>query len=296
VVTCPKGHQSSATDYCDECGAAIGGARPGPPPGSSPAASTASPAAPDSAGEPCPDCASPRAGRFCEVCGHDFLAEPSPAAPSPAATSNGPADLGAVSAGPAESATSAAGSTGSAPDAGSPDGSASGGAAPAGPAAASGGPTAAPSAVPANGALPVRPVGPVAAGWRVTVRADREYFERARATWGPDADQVNFPAYCPQRVFDLAGPQLLIGRRSRSRGVSPDIDLTGPPEDVGVSHTHALLVAESDGGWSVVDLDSANGTYLNGGTDPLPAHTPTRLHGGDTVHVGAWTTLTVQEP
>ncbi len=27
--------------------------------------------------------------------------------------------------------------------------------------------------------------------------------------------------------------------------------------------------------------------------DGLPAHTPTPLHDGDSVHVGAWTTLTV---
>jgi hypothetical protein len=162
-------------------------------------------------------------------------------------------------------------------------------------------PVGAPASGPASGTAPdsvpeaASGTGPAqvpASGWRVVVSADREYFERMRATWGPDADQVAFPAYCPQRLFELTGQQLLIGRRSRSRGVAPEIDLTGPPEDVGVSHTHALLVATPDG-WSVVDLDSANGTYLNAGTDQLAAHTPTPLGDGDTVHVGAWTTLTV---
>jgi hypothetical protein len=130
--------------------------------------------------------------------------------------------------------------------------------------------------------------------WRVLVEADRAYYDRMRAANGPDAGQVSFPAFCPQRRFDLVGPQLLVGRRSRSRGIAPEVDLTGPPEDAGVSHTHALLVAGPDGGWSVVDLDSSNGTYLNAGTDPLTPHQPVALSDGDQVHVGAWTTLTIQ--
>ena len=89
------------------------------------------------------------------------------------------------------------------------------------------------------------------------------------------------------------GQTLLIGRTSRSRGIQPDIDLTGPPEDAGVSHAHALLVADPDGGWSVVDLDSANGTYHNEGTDPITANVPVPVKDGDRIHVGAWTTLTL---
>ncbi len=43
----------------------------------------------------------------------------------------------------------------------------------------------------------------------------------------------------------------------------------------------------------MVDLDSANGTYLNDSPDPLPANQPTSLAAGDRIHVGAWTTLTL---
>jgi hypothetical protein len=124
------------------------------------------------------------------------------------------------------------------------------------------------------------------------VSADQAYYDRMRAAAGADAEEVAFPAFCPERRFDLTGEQVLIGRRSRSRGIEPGIDLTGPPEDAGVSHTHALLVAGAQG-WSVVDLDSANGTYLNEATDPLPPNQPTSLKPGDRVHLGAWTTLTV---
>src|SRR6266508_5961103 len=72
MPTCPRGHDSVATDYCDECGTPIGAAAT-PPPVVGPEQATAG-----AAGEPCPDCATPRVGRFCEVCGWDFLAETPP--------------------------------------------------------------------------------------------------------------------------------------------------------------------------------------------------------------------------
>ena len=70
-----------------------------------------------------------------------------------------------------------------------------------------------------------------AVGTTVVVSADRAYFEVVRAAGGPDAGILVFPDYCPERRFPLRGSQLLIGRRSRSRGLNPEIDLTGPPED-----------------------------------------------------------------
>ncbi|MBW4718223.1 FHA domain-containing protein [Saccharothrix obliqua] len=128
--------------------------------------------------------------------------------------------------------------------------------------------------------------------WHVTVEADRAYFARVVAAGGPDAAAVGFPEFCPPRRFDLAGTQVTIGRRSRSRGIFPTVDLVGPPEDPGVSHSHALLVA-GGGGWSVVDLGSTNGTTVNGSPDPLSPNRPHPLADGDQVHVGAWTTITL---
>jgi pSer/pThr/pTyr-binding forkhead associated (FHA) protein len=133
---------------------------------------------------------------------------------------------------------------------------------------------------------------PVAA-WRVVVTADREYHTRMQAVAVPDAAPVQFPAFCPERRFALPNQQVLIGRRSRSRGIEPDIDLTGPPEDAAVSHAHALLVAVPEG-WAVVDLDSANGTYVNDGTDPIEANVPVPVGDGDRIHLGAWTTMTLR--
>ncbi|MER5262607.1 FHA domain-containing protein [Actinosynnema sp. NPDC002837] len=133
---------------------------------------------------------------------------------------------------------------------------------------------------------------PVPVSWHVTVEADRAYFERVVAVGGPDAGAMAFPEFCPPRRFGLAGPQVSIGRRSRSRGIFPGIDLVGPPEDPGVSHHHAVLVASGDG-WAVVDLGSTNGTTVNEGDTPLAPHRPHPLEPGDRVHVGAWTTITL---
>jgi hypothetical protein len=136
---------------------------------------------------------------------------------------------------------------------------------------------------------------PTPTGWRVVASADRAYYDRMRAAGGADAEPVHFPAFCPERRFTLDGEQVLVGRRSRSRGIEPGIDLTGPPEDAGISHTHALFVA-GPSGWSIVDLNSANGTYLNDGTDQLAANQQVALAAGDRVHLGAWTTLTLLAP
>ncbi|MFC0112917.1 FHA domain-containing protein [Kibdelosporangium aridum] len=129
--------------------------------------------------------------------------------------------------------------------------------------------------------------------WSVVVSADRKYYESVKADGGPDADTIMFPPYCPDRHFELHGEQVSIGRRSATRGIQPDIDLTGPPEDPGVSRLHALLVAEADGGWAIVDINSANGTTLNYRRDMLKPNTPRTLEDGDRVHIGAWTTITL---
>jgi len=53
-------------------------------------------------------------------------------------------------------------------------------------------------------------------------------------------------------------------------------------------------VARSDGGWDLVDLDSTNGTSLGRSADTLAANTPVALSDGDTIRLGAWTTITVE--
>jgi pSer/pThr/pTyr-binding forkhead associated (FHA) protein len=126
------------------------------------------------------------------------------------------------------------------------------------------------------------------------VSADRAYYNTVMAIGGPDAGSIVFPAFCPERFFPLHGNQITIGRRSSSRGINPDIDLTGPPEDPGVSHLHAVLILQPDGTLSIVDVGSSNGTTVNDDKSPLRANTPRALSTGDKIHLGAWTTITVR--
>jgi FHA domain len=133
-----------------------------------------------------------------------------------------------------------------------------------------------------------------AAGWAVVVTADRAYYDSVIAQGGPDAASIEFPWYCAERRFPLNGREMRIGRRSVSRGLAPEIDLTGPPADPGVSHMHAVLIAEPDGAWGVLDPGSANGTIVNGGEIVAGVRVP--LHDGDRICLGAWTVLTIQAP
>jgi hypothetical protein len=269
MPTCPAGHTSASSDFCDVCGMRIGasasasaGAQPQEPQPQEPQ--------PQAPAEPCPHCGAAKSGRFCESCGFDFdaggdvgrrertiegvivpppgtgpavPAEPSPrpppAAPVPATAEPVPASAAAAPAG------------------GAP--------------------------VPAAG-------GPVA--WTAVVASDHDYFEDVVAAGGPDSAALTFPDYCPERRFRLAGPEMRIGRRSASQGLEPEIDLTGPPTDPGVSRMHAALIAEPDGSWTVLDPGSENGTLVNGTEIAAGVRVP--LHDGDRIHLGAWTVITVR--
>ncbi|MFD5781030.1 FHA domain-containing protein [Streptomyces sp. NPDC126933] len=143
-------------------------------------------------------------------------------------------------------------------------------------------------------AQPSAPQPQTPASWTAVVGPDREYFMAMMQRSGPEATGLNLPAYSPEQRLPLGGNQVTIGRRRHSTGESPDIDLSVPPEDPGVSHQHAVLVHQPDGSWAVVDQNSTNGTTLNGAEDPIQPYVPVPLKDGDRVHVGAWTTITIR--
>ncbi|WP_143660815.1 FHA domain-containing protein, partial [Streptomyces fradiae] len=143
----------------------------------------------------------------------------------------------------------------------------------------------------AQGQQPPRTAAPT--GWTVVVRPDRDYFAAMMRRSGPEAAALSLPAHATERRMPLTGQQVTVGRRRQSTGESPDIDLSVPPEDPGVSHQHAVFVRQPDGSWAVMDQNSTNGTTLNGADEPIRPYAPVPLQDGDRVHVGAWTTLTV---
>ncbi|MGK3938119.1 FHA domain-containing protein [Streptomyces caeruleatus] len=132
------------------------------------------------------------------------------------------------------------------------------------------------------------------ATWTATIGPDREYFMAMMQRSGPEAAGLNLPAYSPEQQRQLTGNQVTIGRRRHSTGDTPDVDLSVPPEDPGVSHQHAVLVQQPDGSWAVVDQNSTNGTTVNGAEEPITPFVPVPLQDGDRVHVGAWTTITIR--
>ena len=138
---------------------------------------------------------------------------------------------------------------------------------------------------------PPRESGPAA--WTAVVAADRDYFDTVIAEEGPDSASLTFPPYAPDRRIPLAGRQIRIGRRSSAQPSPPEIDLREPPEDPGISHVHAVLLAQPDGTWTLVDPGSRNGTCVNGSTEPIPTNVEVPVSDGDRIHVGAWTTITL---
>jgi FHA domain len=104
TATCPNGHLSTQTDYCDQCGARL--TDPAPQAGRGPDIPSRPPptqhatdpeevppiTTPSVPAEPCPDCSAPRIGsdKFCEGCGYNFAirqssgsSAPSPSPPPP---------------------------------------------------------------------------------------------------------------------------------------------------------------------------------------------------------------------
>ncbi len=147
------------------------------------------------------------------------------------------------------------------------------------------------SALPEPAATPRHPPEAVSVGWTAVVSADRALYERVLAQEGPET--VEFPRFFPERRIALQPNTTLIGRGNRKQGVDPEIDLGIHPADRGVSSQHAVLRIR-DSGLTVTDLGSTNGTTLNDSDDRLPEGEETPLIDGDRIHIGAWTTITIE--
>ncbi len=101
-----------------------------------------------------------------------------------------------------------------------------------------------------------------------------------------DPNVVNAPHNRPPLTFPLYDEESLIGRRNSS------VKQTVAVDDEAISKRHALIVREPDGSYIVRDLNSTNGTKVNGTLLVAGADHP--LKEGDVISMGEYTLITVQ--
>lgn len=116
-------------------------------------------------------------------------------------------------------------------------------------------------------------------------------FEESEPKWGTARfnDRMNLVLRLPDSahrfVFDAENiSELLIGRYDVSAQFSPEVDLQAHgASEKGVSRRHASIIRR-DGALHLVDLDTPNGTYLNG--QKLIPNQARVLRDGDDIRLG----------
>lgn len=146
---------------------------------------------------------------------------------------------------------------------------------------------------PAAGAAPAAPADPNPApaltdAWVAEVWIDPDWYTDQKST-----DPLPSPGL--PTVVPLKHTSVLIGRASRSRNITPDIDLSS---DNGISRRHAQLTTDGTRWW-VEDLGSSNGTYVGASvgklpTTPIPVGQKKEIAPDDRVYVGAWTRIVIR--
>ncbi len=127
---------------------------------------------------------------------------------------------------------------------------------------------------------------------RITISVDKEYFDQV-----VNDGEIEFPDPVPaDQELELAGSELHIGRTSESRAIHPDIDVAKLTGDQAVSSRHAVLRVANDGSYTLVDVGSTNGTFLEDVESEAISHgVPTEIKTGTPIYVGAWTKLSIAE-
>jgi hypothetical protein len=258
TVTCPNGHQSTSSDYCDTCGVPLPAGAEEAPVSTGTPASVAAPAAAGASAAPdtgaaatpgassghggraaaplaCPSCGSDHdeAALFCEACGYDFTTGAMPRPPD--APAGSALDLDATGEG---------------------------------------------------AQVPLAPA--IAIEWVAEVWVDPEWYEVQESD--DPCPSPGLPAVVP-----LAAKSVLIGRPSTSRNIHPEIDCTG---DSGVSRRQAQLTTDGRRWWiedlqsaNGTYVGPASGPLP---TTPVPPGQRRELTEDDRIYVGAWTRLVVR--
>lgn len=276
MATCPSGHHSEHSDFCDVCGLPVAPEQIGsdkvvplvPP---TPTATIA-----------CPHCDATNVAEalFCEACGYDFttgtVPEPAPAPQWPSLSPTPPSPT------PSAQEPSAAPAAAAPPSLDRADGPAEQ-LAPAPAAETSPVPTAAADVV----ASPAQPAAKPVVEWVAELWIDPDWYAAQGST--DPMPSVGLPD-----IVGLGKPANLIGRVSHSKGIFPDIDCD---LDTGCSRRHAMLSTDGTRWW-IEDLNSANGTFVGSVGGPLPAmpipQGRVELTEGQRIYVGAWTRIVIR--
>lgn len=250
MAVCPNNHESRTNDFCSICGIEMG-------------ARAEVVAGPESqigvsVTETCPICQTPRSadgGDFCEACGCNF-----------------------------KTGLPAAGSVALAPESTKPQ---PGNGTPAEAVMITGAPPSTEPKRTESDAVAPAPEGPLQPeapekkpDWEAIVSVDPAI--RGTPVTEPPPGQ-------PARLYPLDGDKF-IGRKSVSRNIMPDIDLSN---DTAVSHRQGKLLLLSSGEIALVDLGSSNGTLLN--NKEIPSNVLHLLKDGDVIGMGIWTKIVIRK-
>lgn len=127
---------------------------------------------------------------------------------------------------------------------------------------------------------PPLPATSTAAGkWDAVIKID--------PTLDVEPDPTLVPPSDPERRIPLDLSENLIGRRSDAQGIFPQVR----PNDPGISRRHAKILVHGDGRIEILDLDSANGTFVN--NKQILAGVATELAEDDVVTMGRWTQIKI---